>query len=154
MLGLRSQARGHKREGPTVYIVLGKALFHEDAVKEGGSGIVLVRDIDFSSTAETSLLPFHGRCHIAYVPTNGVVLGLSKFARLTKQCAKKLTSQQCLGREVAVLLQQHLSAAGALQMSYKEPQPQQQLAQQVTTASVVGCFGDQHSSHMQELIQS
>lgn len=42
-----------------------------------------VRDIEFASTSAANLLPFHGRCHIAYMPSRGVVLGLSKFARLT-----------------------------------------------------------------------
>lgn len=42
-----------------------------------------VRDIEFASTSNSNLLPFHGRCHIAYMPSHGVVLGLSKFARLT-----------------------------------------------------------------------
>lgn len=42
-----------------------------------------VRDIEFASTSSSNLLPFHGRCHIAYMPSHGVVLGLSKFARLT-----------------------------------------------------------------------
>lgn len=42
-----------------------------------------VRDIEFASTSTANLLPFHGRCHVAYMPSHGVVLGLSKFARLT-----------------------------------------------------------------------
>jgi GTP cyclohydrolase IA len=45
--------------------------------------VVQVRDIEFASTSVENLLPFHGRCHIAYMPSRGVVLGLSKFARLT-----------------------------------------------------------------------
>jgi GTP cyclohydrolase I len=40
---------------------------------------VLVRDIDFACLSQDSLLPFYGRAHIAYVPSNGVVLGLSKL---------------------------------------------------------------------------
>lgn len=42
-----------------------------------------MRDIEFASASAANLLPFHGRCHIAYMPSRGVVLGLSKFARLT-----------------------------------------------------------------------
>ena len=64
-----------------------------------------VRDIEFASTCEETLLPFHGRCHVAYVPASGVVLGLSKFARLTTLCARRLQSQQGLANEIIDALQ-------------------------------------------------
>ena len=64
-----------------------------------------VRDIEFASTCEATLLPFHGRCHIAYVPASGVVLGLSKFARLTTLCARRLQSQQGLANDIISALQ-------------------------------------------------
>ena len=57
-------------------------------MSNGSGGLVLVRDIDFAATSEATLLPFHGRCHIAYVPADGVVLGLSKLARVTKLAAQ------------------------------------------------------------------
>lgn len=82
--------------------VLRKALFHESVVNAGPDGIVLVRDIDFASTCEATLLPFLGRCHVAYFPSNSVVLGLSKLARLTKILAKRLQTQE---RLTAQLLQ-------------------------------------------------
>ena len=64
-----------------------------------------VRDIEFASTCEQTLLPFHGRCHVAYVPASGVVLGLSKFARLTTLCARRLQSQQGLANDIIDALQ-------------------------------------------------
>ena len=64
-----------------------------------------VRDIEFASTCEATLLPFHGRCHVAYVPASGVVLGLSKFARLTTLCARRLQSQQGLANDIISALQ-------------------------------------------------
>eukprot|EP00198_Chlamydomonas_reinhardtii_P005338 XP_001694674.1 GTP cyclohydrolase I [Chlamydomonas reinhardtii] len=91
---------------------LGTALFHEPIVHDGDEGVVLVRDIDFASTSEETLLPFHGRCHVAYRPKNGVVLGLSKLARLTKQYAKRLQTQERLAAEVAHALQQSLECYG------------------------------------------
>lgn len=54
----------------------------------------MVRDIEFASTSAANLLPFHGRCHIAYMPSRGVVLGLSKFARLTGLYARRFQHQQ------------------------------------------------------------
>jgi hypothetical protein len=47
---------------------------------------VLVRDIDFACLSRDSLLPFYGRAHIAYVPSNGVVLGLSKLGESCCTC--------------------------------------------------------------------
>ena len=74
--------------------VLGTALFDVEAVSGGGGGMVMVRDIEFASTSSANLLPFHGRCHIAYMPARGVVLGLSKFARLTGLFARRFQDQQ------------------------------------------------------------
>jgi GTP cyclohydrolase I len=73
---------------------------------------VLVREIDFASTSLTSLLPFHGRVHVAYVPSNGVVLGLSKLARLTKVFSKRLQTQERLGRDIASALSRYLACQG------------------------------------------
>ena len=72
----------------------GTALFHEPIVSAGSDGLVIVRDITFAALSEQTLLPFHGRCHIAYVPRHGVVLGLSKLARVTKCLAARLQTQQ------------------------------------------------------------
>ncbi len=72
----------------------GTALFHEPIVSAGSDGLVIVRDITFAALSEHTLLPFHGRCHIAYVPRHGVVLGLSKLARVTKCLAARLQTQQ------------------------------------------------------------
>ena len=86
----------------------GGAFFSDDTVAQGSNGIVVVRDIDFASTNLSTLLPFHGRAHIGYVPSAGVVLGLSKLARLTKHFGKKLQSQAKLATDIASCLQTHL----------------------------------------------
>ncbi|GFH11980.1 GTP_cyclohydroI domain-containing protein [Haematococcus lacustris] len=101
------------RKDGTVRRVLGTALFHEPCVYQGGGGIVLVREIDFASTSTTTLLPFHGQVHIAYVPFGGVVLGLSKLVRLTKLFAKRLQTQQGLGQDIAIALAKQLKSCGA-----------------------------------------
>lgn len=130
---------------------LGDALFHEPVVREGGQGIVLVRDIEFASTSQDTLLPFHGRCHIAYVPANGTVIGLSKLARLTKLLAKRLQTQEQLGAQVGLALRQHLHCLGVavvvvashLELAGTAP-PQQQV-----TISVGGCFAEAASPSLQ-----
>ena len=86
----------------------GGAFFSDGTVAQGSNGIVVVRDIDFASTNEGTLLPFHGRAHIGYVPSAGVVLGLSKLARLTKHFGKRLQSQARLASDIASCLQTHL----------------------------------------------
>lgn len=122
--------------------LLKQALFDEPSIDEGAGGLVLVRDIDFASLSLDTLLPFYGRCHVAYVPSNGVVLGLSKLARLSKLCAKQLQTQDSLGRHILHVLQSQLQPKGALvvvqarHLAYTSAQPPQQR----TTAAASGCL--------------
>jgi len=74
----------------------GNALFTEPLLATSPDGMVIVRDISFASLNEHILLPFHGRCHIAYLPKNGVILGLSKLARVTRLLASRIQSQSAL----------------------------------------------------------
>ena len=80
--------------------VVGGALFHEPEIAKASGGLVIVRDVDFASTSETSLLPFYGRCHVGYLPSHGVVLGLSKVARLVAMLAKRLQTQERFTQEL------------------------------------------------------
>jgi len=122
--------------------LLKKALFDEPDIQEGAGGLVLVRDIDFASLSQDTLLPFYGRCHIAYVPANGVVLGLSKLARLTKLCAKQLHTQDSLARLLLHYLQKQLQPLGALvviqarHLDYTAEQP----PQPQSCAAASGCL--------------
>ena len=88
--------------------VLGGALFHEPLVNSGCGGVVIVRDIEFASTSETDLLPFYGRCHIGYVPSKGVVLGLSKVARLARMYARRLQTQERFTKELLRAFDAHV----------------------------------------------
>ena len=88
--------------------VLGSALFHEPLVANGCGGVVIVRDIEFASTSEADLLPFYGRCHIGYVPSQGVVLGLSKVARLARMYARRLQTQERFTHELLQAFEAHV----------------------------------------------
>lgn len=67
---------------------------------ESGSGLVVERDINFSSTCEHHLMPFFGKVHIGYVP-DGKVVGLSKLARVVEVYAKRLQLQERLNAQIA-----------------------------------------------------
>lgn len=85
-------------------ICSGYKLTAKDAVGEGvfkgEGGLVSVRDIDFFSLCEHHMLPFWGRVHVAYVPSDKI-LGLSKIPRLVEVFAKRLQVQERLTRQIA-----------------------------------------------------
>jgi hypothetical protein len=125
--------------------VIGSALFHEPCVSDGpcssSSGVVLVRDIDFASTSEATLLPFHGRCHVAYLPAGGVVLGLSKLARIAGCYSKRLQSPRRLAEEIAAAFQQHVPCRGvAVVLQSRQLSPGLHLPAMQTTTALSGAF--------------
>jgi GTP cyclohydrolase I len=73
--------------------------------------MVLVKDIELYSMCEHHLLPFIGKCHIAYLP-DGKVLGLSKFARIVDMFARRMQIQENLTREIAEAVQQVTQGRG------------------------------------------
>lgn len=86
--------------------VVGNALFEHT-----GDDLVLVRDIPFYSLCEHHLLPFFGRCHVAYVP-HGQVIGLSKLPRLVDVFARRLQLQERLTRQIASAVEEVLQPLG------------------------------------------
>ncbi len=85
--------------------VINNALFPSES-----SEMVIVKDIELYSMCEHHLLPFVGKCHVAYIP-NGKVLGLSKVARIVDMYARRLQIQENLVMQVANTIE---SVTGAL----------------------------------------
>lgn len=114
------------------------------------ASVVLVRDIDFASTSEATLLPFHGRAHIAYVPVAGVVLGLSKLARITRCYAKRLQSPQRLCAEIAQALDAHVPCSGvAVVLQLRHLCPGVSSPPMMVAAGLAGLFKAEGSAELQ-----
>jgi GTP cyclohydrolase I len=73
--------------------------------------MVLVKDIEFYSLCEHHLLPFFGKCHVAYIPDKKVV-GLSKIPRLVNMFARRLQIQERLTNQIANAIQQKIAPLG------------------------------------------
>ena len=100
---LRFLTRGYEQD---VDDVLNDALFTVDC-----SEMVIVRDIDFYSLCEHHMLPFFGKCHIAYLPRERVV-GLSKIPRLVDVFARRLQIQERMTNQIAHVLLEKLDPLG------------------------------------------
>jgi len=86
-------------------------LFAQARFSEPYDEMVLVRDIDFFSLCEHHLIPFFGKCHVAYIP-DGKILGLSKIPRLVDALSHRLQVQERLTTQIAEALKKNLNPKG------------------------------------------
>ena len=130
--------------------VLNNALFSVDY-----SEMVIVRDIDFYSLCEHHLLPFFGKCHIAYVPSKKVI-GLSKIPRLVDMYSRRLQVQERLTNQIADIIREKVDPRGVavvmegthLCMSMRGVQKQNSFA---VTSAMHGIFRDKARTRMEFL---
>ena len=130
--------------------VLNNALFTVDY-----SEMVIVKDIDFYSLCEHHLLPFFGKCHVAYIPTTKVI-GLSKIPRLVDVFARRLQVQERLTNQVADIIRDTINPLGVavvmeathLCMSMRGVEKQNSFAM---TSAMLGVFRDNARTRMEFL---
>ncbi|MEY2986928.1 MAG: cyclohydrolase FolE [Pseudomonadota bacterium] len=80
---------------------------------EGSSDeMVVLKDIEFTSCCEHHLLTFSGKAHVAYLPSNGRIVGLSKLARIVDVFAKRLQVQERMTQQIADAIKTHLQPHG------------------------------------------
>ncbi len=95
--------RGYRQ---SVEDLIGEAVFSSDTDE-----MVIVRNIEMYSLCEHHMLPFIGKCHVAYLP-DGRVLGLSKIARVVDLFARRLQIQEVLTKQIAEAVQGAIQAKG------------------------------------------
>mgnify|MGYP000794923677 CR=1 FL=1 len=111
----------------------------------GHDELVLVRDIPLYSVCEHHLLPFIGKCHIAYIPKDGRIIGLSKFARIVDCFARRPQVQERLTGQIADTLVEALHPAGVIVVLEAEHMCMsmrgvKKPGAKTTTRAVRGCF--------------
>ena len=130
--------------------VINNALFSVDY-----SEMVIVKDIDFYSLCEHHLLPFFGKCHIAYIPREKVI-GLSKIPRLVDVFARRLQVQERLTHQVAQVIEEKIAPLGVavvmegthLCMSMRGVEKQNSFA---VTSAMLGAFRENARTRMEFL---
>ena len=127
-----------------------------DAVfEESYNEMVIVKDIDFYSLCEHHLLPFFGKCHVAYIPST-CVIGLSKIPRLVDVFARRLQVQERLTNQIADTIRDKIAPLGVavvmeathLCMSMRGVEKQNSFA---VTSAMHGAFRDSARTRMEFL---
>ena len=125
--------------GVDINKLVNDALYHENY-----NEMVIVKDVDVYSLCEHHMLPFFGKCHVAYLP-QGKIIGLSKVPRLVDAFSRRLQVQERLTTQIAQCIQDIVKPAGVavviealhLCMSMRGVEKQNSYT---TTSSMLGCF--------------
>ena len=130
--------------------VVNNAVFEADT-----NEMILVKNIELYSLCEHHLLPFIGKCHVAYIP-DGKVIGLSKVARIVDVYARRLQIQENLTKQIADTIMKYTEATGVavvieaqhLCMMMRGVQKQNSI---MTTSCVLGEFHEDASTRAEFL---
>jgi GTP cyclohydrolase I len=130
--------------------IVNQAVFEADT-----NEMILVKNIELYSLCEHHLLPFIGKCHVAYIP-NGKVIGLSKVARIVDVFARRLQIQERLTKQIADTIMKYTQATGVavvieaqhLCMMMRGVQKQNSV---MTTSCVLGEFHEDSSTRAEFL---
>ena len=136
--------------GADIDEVLNDALFTVDY-----SEMVIVKDIDFYSLCEHHLLPFFGKCHVAYIPRTQVI-GLSKIPRVVDVFARRLQIQERMTNQIAETIREKIDPLGVavvcegthLCMSMRGVEKQNSFA---VTSAMLGVFRENARTRMEFL---
>ena len=132
-----------------------KALINDAIFNVAYDEMVIVRDIEFYSLCEHHMLPFIGRIHVAYIPTNKVI-GLSKIPRIVDLFSRRLQVQERMTRQIAEYIQVVLNPQGVavvaegLHMCMMLRGVKKHDAR-MTTSTMLGAFRDDMSTRMEFL---
>jgi GTP cyclohydrolase IA len=139
--------KGYKVDIETL---VNNAIFHEECDE-----MVVVRNIEFYSLCEHHMLPFYGKCHVAYLP-KGKIIGLSKVPRIVDAFARRLQVQERLTNQIADTLQALLQPHGVavimegkhLCMMMRGVEKQNSF---VTSSAMLGDFKTERATRMELL---
>ncbi len=131
--------------GQSVEEVVKNAIFKEDQDQ-----IVVLKNLDFYSMCEHHLVPFFGKCHIAYLPADHII-GLSKLARIVDIYARRLQVQERMTRQIAFAINDSLKPHGVavvveaqhLCMMMRGVEKQNSVA---TTSTMLGTFREESAA--------
>ena len=141
------------------YAMNSKEILEATFNAEGYDGIVLLRNIEFTSMCEHHLQPFRGRAHIAYIPIDRIA-GISKLARILELHARRLQNQERITKHIADDIERELHPLGTaviIEASHGCMQCRGVAKQQaiMTTSSMRGVFFERQEARaeLMQLIQ-